>query len=140
MTMTTAEYEAEVLRTAGSPSRLMATMGLAGETGEVVDLVKKVEFHGKPLDRQALIKELGDVLWYLTALRLFEGITLDEVMATNVAKLRARYPTGFSATAANARADEQPTVRVAPSMSLDEFLQRVAADPTATIDSIEVKA
>lgn len=104
--MTTDEYEREVLRTAGSRNRLMATMGLAGETGEVVDLVKKVEFHGKPLDRAALVKELGDVLWYLTALRLFEGITLDEVMTTNVAKLRARFPDGFSHAAANARADE----------------------------------
>lgn len=104
--MKTEEYEAEVRRTAGSNSRVMTTLGLAGEVGEVVEVIKKLEFHDKPYDRATLVKELGDVYWYFTALRIFEGISLDEIMETNVAKLRARYPDGFTAHDAQARKDE----------------------------------
>ena len=99
-------YDDEVRRTMGSGAIPMLAMGLAGECGEVVDLLKKVEYHGRPLDRDALVKEAGDLYWYFTALRLVLGISLDEVMAANVAKLRARYPDGFSIEAAQARKDE----------------------------------
>lgn len=84
--------------------------GLAGEAGEVCDLLKKVHGHGKPCDREALVKELGDVMWYLANLADAHGITLSEVAAANVEKLRVRYANGFSVRAAAAKADETPRV------------------------------
>jgi len=71
-------------------------LGLAGEAGEVADLVKKGIFHQQGLDHAKLKKELGDVLWYLSALCDNLGYTLAEVMQTNITKLEARYPDGFS--------------------------------------------
>jgi NTP pyrophosphatase (non-canonical NTP hydrolase) len=82
------------------------SMGLAGEAGEVVDLLKKVHGHGKHLDKDALKKELGDVLWYAANLASLHGLALSEVAQTNVEKLRARYPNGFNVAAAAAKADE----------------------------------
>lgn len=74
-----------------------AALGLAGEAGEAADMLKKHLFHDHPLDRAKLVGELGDVLWYLATLATTLGVTLDEVASGNVAKLRARYPAGFSA-------------------------------------------
>lgn len=94
--MTVERYEKEVKRTAGTSSVLMAALGLAGECGEVVDEVKKVEFHSKPYDRHKLISELGDLLWYYTLIRIIYGVSQEEIMEVNVAKLRQRYPDGFT--------------------------------------------
>lgn len=80
--------------------------GLAGEAGEVCDLLKKVHGHGQPYDGEKLKKELGDCLWYLANLAGAHGFTLSEVAQANVSKLRARYPSGFSVAAAQAKADE----------------------------------
>jgi NTP pyrophosphatase (non-canonical NTP hydrolase) len=85
---------------------LIWALGLAGEAGEVADLLKKVHGHGKPLDREQVKKELGDVLWYVANLADAHGFTLSEVAVTNVTKLRARYPRGFTVAAAAAKADE----------------------------------
>lgn len=98
MTFTT--YEQAALRAAAplttKRDRLTCgALGLAGESGEAADLVKKHLFHSHPLDRDKLLKELGDVLWYLALLANAAGSTLDEVAAANLAKLRARYPDGF---------------------------------------------
>jgi NTP pyrophosphatase (non-canonical NTP hydrolase) len=73
---------------------LLGALGLAGESGEVVDEIKKHVFHGKVEGevRDNLVKELGDVLWYYTLLLSTTDITLDEVMEANVVKLTARYP------------------------------------------------
>lgn len=71
---------------------MLAGMGLSGEAGEVCDHAKKVAFHGTEMDRDALLKELGDVLWYYALMLKTTGITLDEVMETNVYKLCDRYP------------------------------------------------
>lgn len=92
--MTIDEYENEVERTSGGEV-LCCALGIAGEAGEVADLVKKAAFHEHPVDQDKLAKELGDVLWYVTAMALSIGVGLDEVMARNVAKLRERYPDGF---------------------------------------------
>lgn len=81
--------------------------GLAGEAGEVCDLLKKVLGHGKPYDGEKLKKELGDVLWYLANLATAHGFSLSDVAQTNVNKLRARYPTGFTVAASQAKADER---------------------------------
>lgn len=80
--------------------------GLAGEAGEVCDLLKKTHGHGKAYDADKLKKELGDVLWYVANLADAHGFKLSEVAEANVAKLRARYPGGFSVAAAEAKADE----------------------------------
>ena len=71
---------------------MLAGMGLGGEAGEVCDHAKKVAFHGKDMDRIALLKEMGDVLWYFALLADLYDITLDEVMEMNVYKLCGRYP------------------------------------------------
>jgi NTP pyrophosphatase (non-canonical NTP hydrolase) len=71
-------------------------LGIAGEAGEVADLIKKRIGHGHPLDKERLKKELGDVLWYVSALATWAGMTLEDVAQANLDKLRARYPEGFS--------------------------------------------
>lgn len=102
-------YREEVLRTCpGFKSDSLreklnlGVLGLAGESGEVVDVVKKHLFHGQELNREKLIKEMGDVRWYLEYMCAALGITIEDVETTNVEKLRARYPEGFSFGAANA--------------------------------------
>lgn len=71
-------------------------LGLGGEAGEVVELVKKHRYHGHELDRAELEKELGDVLWYVAELCAAADIRMGDVAEKNIAKLRARYPEGFS--------------------------------------------
>lgn len=70
-------------------------LGLAGEAGEVIELVKKQAFTGQPFDQNRMAEELGDVLWYLAALAWSVGIDLDDVAKRNVQKLEKRYPAGF---------------------------------------------
>lgn len=72
-------------------------MGLAGESGECVDVVKKWMFQKHPLDREKLTEELGDVLWYCAELASGLGVSLDTVAERNIEKLRKRYPEGFDA-------------------------------------------
>jgi NTP pyrophosphatase (non-canonical NTP hydrolase) len=70
-------------------------MGLAGEVGEVTEPVKKYLFHGKPLDINKIKDELGDVLWYLTAVADTMGFSLEHIARCNKEKLEKRYPNGF---------------------------------------------
>lgn len=97
--LTFAAYTAGALRTA--PARavdqhlLNAALGLTGESGEFADHVKKMQFHGHVLDRDAVIKELGDVLWYCALAAHALEVDLDTVARRNLAKLAARYPAGF---------------------------------------------
>ena len=72
-------------------------MGLCGESGEAIDLVKKHLHQGHPLDREKLVKELGDIAWYLAETAYALDVELDDVLEQNIAKLRARYPEGFDA-------------------------------------------
>ena len=72
-------------------------MGLCGEAGEAIDIVKKHLAQGHELDREALIKELGDVAWYLAETAYALDMSLEEVMQRNIDKLKARYPQGFDA-------------------------------------------
>ena len=74
-----------------------SVMGLCGESGEAIDIVKKWLAQGHPLDREHLAKELGDVAWYLAETATALGIDLDEVLERNIDKLKKRYPEGFSA-------------------------------------------
>ena len=77
----------ERLDTAGS--------GLAAESGEFMEIVKKLKFQGKPYDaktKEHLEKELGDIIWYAAQAALALGLRLDEVIYTNTLKLATRYP------------------------------------------------
>lgn len=98
--MTANEYQQLALRTAGTDNycdlMVNGVMGLAGESGECVDLVKKMLFQGHPMNHEHLAKELGDVAWYLAVTAHAIGYTLEEVLQMNVDKLKARYPDGFS--------------------------------------------
>jgi NTP pyrophosphatase (non-canonical NTP hydrolase) len=95
------EYQRLALRTE-APGRaqrerlLNAALGLCGEAGEFADSLKKAEFHAHPLDLGELRKELGDVLWYAALACDALGLSLGNVMAENIDKLRRRYPDGFS--------------------------------------------
>ena len=72
-----------------------AVMGLCGESGEAIDIVKKHLHQGHELDREKLTKELGDIAWYLAEAAYALDTDLDAIFAGNIAKLKARYPEGF---------------------------------------------
>ena len=119
-------YQQEALRTAsdtgeGEKGIALGSLGLAGESSELfelfldgmdgflkaarvsvkagttVDYLKKILFHSHKLDKEKVKKELGDLLWYVAVLANACGLSLNEVAEANVAKLRARYPSGFDA-------------------------------------------
>lgn len=73
-----------------------SVMGLNGEAGEAIDIVKKHLFHGHELNKEELIKELGDVAWYLAEAAYALDIDLETVLKLNIEKLKKRYPEGFS--------------------------------------------
>ena len=100
--MTLNEYQNLAQRTSRkdiSPDdHLMNDMlGLAGETGECCDLVKKNRYQDGRYIRSDLLDELGDVMWYVAEAASAMGVTLESVAQHNVDKLRARYPQGFDA-------------------------------------------
>lgn len=73
-----------------------SVMGLCGESGEAIDIVKKWLAQGHPLDRAHLARELGDVAWYLAEAATALGLPLEDILAANLEKLEKRYPEGFS--------------------------------------------
>lgn len=99
--MTGTEYQQKAMRTASEKSKMdlleNGVMGLCGEAGECIDVVKKYLYQGHKLDKVKLKDELGDVLWYVAITCQSLGITLDDVMEHNVKKLLLRYPDGFEA-------------------------------------------
>ena len=72
-------------------------MGLCGESGEAIDIVKKWLAQGHDLDREKLAKELGDICWYLAETATALDLSLEDIMAANIEKLKRRYPDGFDA-------------------------------------------
>lgn len=74
---------------------LEACLGLAGEVGEVNDLVKKTIFHEAEIDTVHLMKEVGDICWYIALICHCMGWDLEDVMQANIDKLKNRYPEGF---------------------------------------------
>ncbi|MDR1663901.1 MAG: nucleoside triphosphate pyrophosphohydrolase family protein [Clostridiales bacterium] len=94
-------YQKLAMRTASSATNenliLNGVMGLCGEAGECIDIVKKHKFQGHALDRDKLIDEASDCLWYLATLASGLGVSLEDVAKHNVEKLRKRYPDGFDA-------------------------------------------
>ena len=85
------------------PELLNACLGLSGETGELLDMVKKWIFHEKELDVDHAKKELGDVMWYVAMFCKAMGWNLNEILQMNVDKLKTRYPEGFSTELSNHR-------------------------------------
>lgn len=99
--LTMDEYQRLANSTAGAGGdgerRLMVSaLGLAGEAGEFANLVKKLTAHGHDVDTEVLADELGDVLWYVAEAASACGLNLEDIAEANVAKLRKRYPQGFS--------------------------------------------
>ena len=74
---------------------LNSVMGLCGEAGEAIDIVKKWHAQGHPLDKERLFKELGDVAWYLAEAATALDVNLEDILAANIEKLKKRYPDGF---------------------------------------------
>lgn len=72
-------------------------MGLCGESGEAIDIVKKWLAQGHELDRGQLAKELGDIAWYLAETATALDLRLEDIFEANIEKLRKRYPEGFDA-------------------------------------------
>ena len=82
-----------------------SVMGLCGESGEAIDIVKKWLAQGHELDREKLAKELGDIAWYLAEAATALEIPLEDIFASNIEKLRKRFPEGFSTEASRMRTD-----------------------------------
>jgi len=82
-----------------------SVMGLCGESGEAIDIVKKWLAQGHDLDKGKLSKELGDIAWYLAEAATALEMPLEEILAANIEKLKKRFPEGFSAEASLVRAD-----------------------------------
>lgn len=82
---------------------IYACLGLSGEVGETVDMIKKWIFHEKELDTEHLQKEIGDVMWYIACICYSFGYELDDIMQMNIDKHLKRYPNGFNTYDANHR-------------------------------------
>ena len=98
--MTINDYQSLAMRTL-NPSLdrkdvlINGVMGLCGEAGEAIDIVKKHLAQGHELNRDELIKELGDIAWYLAETAYALDVSLEDVLQENINKLQARYPNGF---------------------------------------------
>ncbi len=76
---------------------LTAAVGACAEAGEFTEIVKKIVFQGKPVNEENLFhmkRELGDIMWYIAQACMALDVSIDEVIAMNVDKLKARYPGG----------------------------------------------
>ena len=72
-----------------------SVMGLCGESGEAIDIVKKWMAQGHELDKAHLAKELGDIAWYLAEAATALDLPLEDILQANLDKLKKRYPDGF---------------------------------------------
>ncbi len=98
--MTINEYQKLAMKTlnqelSNKDILINSVMGLSGETGEVSDIVKKWLFHGHELKKDELVKELGDIAWYLAEAATALDVPLENVFEANIDKLRKRYPKGY---------------------------------------------
>ena len=73
-----------------------AVMGLCGESGEAIDIVKKYLAQGHDFDKEKFKKELGDIAWYLAEAAYAIDVPLEEILLGNIEKLKKRFPEGFS--------------------------------------------
>lgn len=116
-TITADEYQRKALRTYSAgfvPLQLNekdlqlmeGLMGLNGESGEALDILKKCLFQGHTFDRDHMIRELGDIAWYLAIAADALSVPLSEVFEKNIEKLEKRYPEGFDAERSVNREDD----------------------------------
>ena len=84
---------------------LLWTVALAGEVGEFANIVKKKVGHGHEITKETLADEIGDCLWYISAICTLMDIELDDVANGNIEKLMRRYPAGFSQEASQNRTE-----------------------------------
>lgn len=93
------EYQKLAQRTANTKYRAdkieNGILGLNGEAGECIDILKKYKFQNHPMDFDKLLDELSDVLWYCAELAEGLDISLEDVAEYNIAKLKKRFPNGF---------------------------------------------
>lgn len=94
------EYQKKALKTLNpaldkKDVLINGVMGLCGESGEAIDIVKKHLHQGHELDSEKLINELGDIAWYLAETAYALGADLNDVLRKNIEKLEKRYPEGF---------------------------------------------
>ena len=106
--MTINEYQTLAMKTLNPElSRkdvlINGVMGLCGESGEAIDIVKKWMAHGHELDREHLAKELGDIAWYLAEAATALDMDLEDIFQANIEKLKKRYPEGFSSEKSRVR-------------------------------------
>ena len=105
------DYQKQAMTTlnpALSPKDVMinSVMGLCGESGEAIDIVKKWLAQGHELDKTRLAKELGDIAWYLAEAATALELSLEEILQANLDKLKLRYPEGFDSERSVSRASE----------------------------------
>lgn len=87
---------------------LHMAIGVSGEAGELLDAIKKPTIYRKPIDRENVVEELGDLEFYLEGLRQGIGVTREECLEANIRKLGKRYEAGrYSDKSAQERADKQ---------------------------------
>ena len=99
--MTINEYQALAMTTLNPELSkkdvlINGVMGLCGESGEAIDIVKKHLHQGHPLDKEKLAKELGEIAWYLAESAWALDIPLEDILQGNIDKLKKRFPEGFS--------------------------------------------
>jgi NTP pyrophosphatase (non-canonical NTP hydrolase) len=83
-------------------------MGVSGEAGELLDAIKKAAIYRKPLDRENVLEECGDLLFYIQGVLNYYSISMEEVIELNRSKLQKRYSEGkYTNAQANNRADKQ---------------------------------
>lgn len=99
--MTANEYQVLAMKTLNKDLDerevlINGVMGLCGESGEVIDIVKKHISQGHPLNKDKIIEELGDVMWYIAELATILNVTMEDIMKYNINKLSQRYEGGFT--------------------------------------------
>lgn len=122
-------YQEEALLTESSfsnpvnPRLRHGLIGIATESGELLDLIKRIEYYGASIDLKVEItKELGDLLWYINLTASAIGVPLEVIMETNLAKLRARYKDKFTSDRAlNRNTTEEDIAALEAMMKIDPF-------------------
>ena len=93
--------------TSANADLLHMAVGISGESGELLDAVKKCAIYNKPINYENVVEELGDLEFYMAGLRARMGITRAQTLRANMDKLKVRYEAGkYSDKAAQARADK----------------------------------
>lgn len=106
--MNIVEYQKKSVRTMlfDENTSVHCCMGISGEAGEVIDLIKKSVYYGKPLDKTKVSEEIGDLMFYIVNLATSYNLSMSDILKNNVKKLELRFPNGFSKEDAIRRNDE----------------------------------